>query len=77
MKKLRSIFVFAVLLFAGARSFAQAVPDNTGQAATNLPTILQNVTFRPELNAQMPLETAFTDESGKSVQLVVQSGARL
>ena len=69
MKKLRSIFVFAVLLFAGARSFAQAVPDNTGQAATNLPTILQNVTFRPELNAQMPLETAFTDESGKSVQL--------
>jgi len=69
MKKLRSIFVFAVLLFAGARSFAQAVPDNTGQAATNLPTILQNVTFRPELNAQMPLETAFTDESGNSVQL--------
>ena len=69
MKKLRSIFVLAVLLFAGARSFAQAVPDNTGQAATNLPTILQNVTFRPELNAQMPLETAFTDESGKSVQL--------
>jgi len=69
MKKLRSIFVLAVLLFAGARSFAQAVPDNTGQAAMNLPTILQNVTFRPELNAQMPLETAFTDESGKSVQL--------
>jgi protein SCO1/2 len=68
-KKLRSIFVLALLLFAGARSFAQAVPDNTGPAATNLPTILQNVTFRPELNAQMPLETAFTDESGKSVQL--------
>ena len=69
MKQSRAIFVLAVLLYAGARSFAQAVPDNTGQAATNLPTILQNVTFRPELNAQMPLETAFTDESGKRVQL--------
>jgi len=69
MNKLRSIFVLAVLLFAGARSFAQAVPDNTGPAAKNLPTILQNVNFRPELNARMPLETAFTDESGKNVQL--------
>jgi protein SCO1/2 len=69
MKKLRSIFLLALLLSAGAGGFAQAVPDNTGPAATNLPTILQNVTFRPELNAQMPLETAFTDESGKSVQL--------
>jgi protein SCO1/2 len=69
MKKSRSIFVVAGLLFAGAQSFAQAVPDNTGQAATNLPTILQNVNFRPELNAPMPLDTGFTDENGKSVQL--------
>ena len=69
MKKSRSIFVLAVLLFAGAHSFAQAVPDNTGPAAKNLPTILQNVNFRPELNAQMPLDTSFTDENGQSVQL--------
>jgi protein SCO1 len=69
MKKLLSIFVLNVLLVAGPPSFAQAVPDNTGPASTNLPTILQNVAFRPELNAQMPLGTAFTDESGKSVQL--------
>jgi protein SCO1/2 len=68
MKKLRSIFALAVPLLAGAHSFAQAVPDNTGPAAKNLPTILQNVNFRPELNAQMPLETAFTDENGQSVQ---------
>jgi protein SCO1 len=34
-----------------------------------MPAILQNVTFRPELNAQMPLDTTFTDETGKSVQL--------
>ena len=69
MKKLRSIFALAVLLFTGAHSFAQAVPDNTGPAAKNLPAILQNVNFRPELNAQMPLETTFTDEDGQSVQL--------
>src|SRR6266567_7183241 len=69
MKMLLSIFVLAVLLFAGPPSFAQAVPDNTGQVSTNLPTILQNVNFRPELNGQMPLDTSFTDESGASVQL--------
>src|SRR6267378_8023938 len=69
MQKSRSIFVLAALLFAGARSFAQAVPDNTGPASTNLPTILQNVKFRPELNAQMPLGTEFKDETGKSVKL--------
>jgi protein SCO1 len=69
MNRSCSIFVLTILLFAGARSFAQAVPDNTGQASTNLPGILQNVTFRPELNAQMPLDTSFTDENGQSVQL--------
>jgi protein SCO1 len=69
MDKLSSIIVLAILLFAGAASFAQAVPDKTGPASLSMPTILQNVTFRPELNGQMPLDTAFTDESGKSVQL--------
>jgi protein SCO1/2 len=69
MKMSRSILVVVILLIAAARGFAQAVPDNTGQASTNLPTILQNVNFRPELNAQMPLETTFADENGKSVQL--------
>jgi protein SCO1/2 len=69
MKKLLAIFVLSVLLVAGPPSFAQAVPDNTGPAAKNLPTILQNVNFRPELNAQMPLDTSFTDENGQSVEL--------
>ena len=44
-------------------------PDNVGQPSNGMPAILQNVTFRPELNAQMPLDTPFTDEAGKSVQL--------
>ncbi|HVO56801.1 MAG TPA: SCO family protein, partial [Dongiaceae bacterium] len=49
--------------------FAQTVPDKVGQPSSSLPTILQNVAFRPELNAQMPLDTAFTDENGQHVQL--------
>jgi protein SCO1/2 len=69
MNKLLGIFVLSVLLVAGPPSFAQAVPDNIGPAAKNLPTILQNVNFRPELNAQIPLDTSFTDENGQSIEL--------
>ena len=69
MGKLRTIFVLGVLLAAAAQSFAQAAPDNVGPASSSLPPILQNVTFRPELNAQMPFDVPFTDENGKSVQL--------
>ena len=69
MGKLRTIFLLLVLLAAAAQSFAQAAPDNVGPVSSSLPPILQNVTFRPELNAQMPLDVPFTDENGKSVQL--------
>lgn len=69
MSKLRSIAVLGMLLMAAGWTFAQMAPDGVGQPSTGMPTILQNVTFRPELNAQMPLDTAFTDESGKGVQL--------
>ena len=34
-----------------------------------MPVILKNVAFRSELNGQVPLDAAFKDESGKSVQL--------
>jgi len=69
MKKLRAIFAVGMLLAAAGRSFAQMAPDNVGQPSNGMPAILQNVTFRPELNAQMPLDAPFTDEAGKSVQL--------
>jgi protein SCO1/2 len=69
MSKLRIICVLGMLLAAAAQSFAQVVPDNVGQSSSSMPGILQNVTFRPELNAQMPLDVPFTDENGKSVQL--------
>jgi protein SCO1/2 len=69
MSKLRIICVLGMLLAAAAHSFAQAAPDNLGPTSSSLPAILQNVSFRPELNAQMPLDVPFTDENGKSVQL--------
>jgi protein SCO1/2 len=34
-----------------------------------MPAALQNVGFEPQLNAQMPLDLPFRDESGRSVQL--------
>ena len=61
--------IAAVLLLAATASRAQVAPDNTGQPSSGLPTILQNVGFRPELNAQMPLDTPFKDETGKDVRL--------
>ena len=69
MRKLRNILTLGILLVAAAQGYAQAVPDNAGQASSGMPAILQNVTFRPELNAQMPLDRPFTDENGKSVTL--------
>lgn len=69
MNWLRSIFgVFALLLLSNAVS-AQAVPDGTGPVAQNLPTVLKNVGFEPPLNAHLPLDLAFRDETGRSVQL--------
>jgi protein SCO1 len=59
--------VFVLLLSASAAS-AQAVPSSTGPAAQNMPKVLQNVGFEPQLNAQLPLDLAFRDETGRSVQ---------
>src|SRR5882757_5192647 len=61
--------VALTLLFTAATARAQMTPDNVGQPATGMPTILQGVGFRPELNAQMPLDASFKDETGKDVRL--------
>jgi len=57
------------LLLAATASRAQMAPDNVGSSANGHATILQGVGFRPELNAQMPLDTPFKDEAGKDVRL--------
>jgi protein SCO1/2 len=69
MRKLRNSLTLGILLVAAAQGYAQALPDNAGQASSGMPAILQNVAFRPELNAQMPLDAPFLDENGRSVTL--------
>jgi protein SCO1 len=60
--------IFALLLSSGAAS-AQAVPSGTGPAAEARPAVLENVGFRPQLNAPLPLDLAFRDETGRGLQL--------
>jgi len=69
MLGLRQFGIAVALLFAATASRAQMAPDNVGQPANGMPTILQGVSFRPELNAQMPLDASFKDEKGKDVHL--------
>jgi protein SCO1 len=60
--------ILALLLSTSAAS-AQAVPSGTGPAAGNMPAVLENVGFEPQLNAHLPLGLAFRDEAGRNVQL--------
>src|SRR5208282_6495061 len=60
--------VFALLLSASAAS-SQAVPSSIGPAAQNMPSVLRNVGFEPQLNSHLPLDLAFRDETGRSVQI--------
>jgi protein SCO1/2 len=69
MKTLRTIAGIATLLASGALAPAQTIPSNVGQSAANLPPLLQNVGFEPTLNAQMPLDLPFRDETAKEVKL--------
>jgi protein SCO1/2 len=57
------------LLLAASASRAQMAPDSVGEVSSGMPKILQGVGFRPELNTQMPLDTPFTDETGRAVKL--------
>ena len=76
MKVLRTIAGIAALLLAASWSNAQMIPDNVGQSSQGLPPALVNVHFDPELNAQIPLDTEFTDETGKPVRLREYAGKK-
>ena len=69
MRLIAKFAALGLLLFAASDARAQMAPDNVGQPASGMPTILQGVSFRPELNSQMPLDTPFKDETGKDVRL--------
>ncbi len=69
MGKVLQIGTVAALLLAAMPARAQMAPDNTGTPASGMPAILREVTFRPELNAQLPVNLDFKDETGSSVRL--------
>jgi len=69
MNCIRSITVIAALLALSTAAAAQTIPDNVGKSSSGLPAQLQNVGFEPQLNAQLPLDVNFRDESGRDVQL--------
>lgn len=66
---IRATIGIAAMLLAAIASQAQTVPSNMGPTAATLPPALQNVGFEPQLNAQMPLDLPFRDETGRDVQL--------
>jgi protein SCO1/2 len=69
MNCIRHITAIAALLALSTAAAAQTIPDNVGKSSSGLPAQLQNVGFEPQLNAQLPLDVNFRDESGRSVQL--------
>ena len=75
MKKVRHLIGIAAFLLGACTTLrAQAVPGNTGPAASAMPAVLRNVGFEPPLNGPMPLDLPFRDETGRSVQLRNISG---
>jgi protein SCO1/2 len=69
MTKLRIIAGIASLLACSAIAAAQTIPSNVGSSSAKMPPMLQNVGFEPTLNAEMPLDLPFRDETGKDVKL--------
>ncbi|MBS1839859.1 MAG: SCO family protein [Acidobacteria bacterium] len=61
--------MLSLLATVATAASAQMVPDNVGQPSDGMPAILRGVGFRPELNAQMPLDIPFKDDTGKAVKL--------
>jgi protein SCO1 len=76
MKTLRYLAGMLALLLSLTACRAQMIPDNVGQSSNGLPPALVNVGFDPQLEAQIPLDTAFVDEYGKPVALRDYSGKK-
>lgn len=69
MARLHIIAGIAALLLGSAVASAQTIPSSVGQTASTMPPGLRDVGFEPLLNAQMPLDLPFRDETGRDVQL--------
>jgi protein SCO1 len=69
MNCIRTISATLTLLALSVASGAQTIPNSAGKSSSSVPAQLQNVGFEPQLNAQLPLDTNFRDESGRDVKL--------
>lgn len=69
MNYIRTITASFMLLALSLASGAQTIPDSVGKPSSGLPAQLQNVGFEPQLNAQLPLDSNFRDESDRDVKL--------
>lgn len=73
--RLRRVFAVACLLLCGLFTVANAQVSPTGEkqmgepADSQLPTVLNGVDIQQHLNQQLPLDTTFVDEAGKTVKL--------
>jgi len=76
MKVFRTFTGIAMLLLSATVGSGQMIPDNVGQSSKGLPPALVNVKFDPQLNAQIPLEASFVNETGAPVRLGEYFGKR-
>ncbi|HKY22198.1 MAG TPA: SCO family protein [Vicinamibacterales bacterium] len=67
--------LFGALLL-GCTALAQTRPTDSGLPAAALPPALREVGFDQHLNHMLPLETEFTDETGKPVKIGDYFGKR-
>ena len=74
--KVRCTTILFALLVACIGASAQSIPSDVGKPSSGMPAILKNVGFEPQLNAQIPLDTPFRDETGRDVHLRDYFGAK-
>jgi protein SCO1/2 len=67
LRAIPGLALVPALMFSAAVVRAQMVPSSA--RLQGLPPALQNVGFDPQLNAPLPLDLAFRDESGRGVLL--------
>ena len=64
------------LIFIASSAFAQPLPAASGAPAAEMPAALREVGFDQNLDALLPLDTAFTDEHGRIVTIGDYFGER-
>jgi protein SCO1 len=71
MKKIAILTTALTVLatVAGAQPNAPGITPAPGIPSSQMPAVLQDVTFDQRLNEQLPLDLPFTDEDGRNVRL--------